>query len=405
MPDDAAQDLSAVEVRVLGCLVEKEATTPGAYPMTRNALRNACNQSTSRDPVMDVEEQQVESALLSLRDRRLARPVRHPGDRVTKFRHAMPDVWDVDEAETAVLAVLLLRGAQTAGELRTRTQRLHDFPDVDAVSAVLDALTVREPAMVTELVRAPGQKETRWVHQVGEHDPATAGVVATAGGTDGPAVGTAGSAGRSDVAETWVAGARAVVEALADPAVAAAWDRPSVLEHQAVSSLAGHLARGAVWVVGDYLDGEPVAGDADVASAGEYFATLVDALGDDDHVAVRNRGAAVGAVGHEHLVRSARARLADLAERIPTEDPDRLVAVIGGLSIRLEDYLVTRIVEQVVHLDDLQRSVDGLAVSVPDACTDLALATGLDVLRHRHGPAGPVRALFRREFASSVPVL
>ncbi len=395
MPDDAAQDLSAVEVRVLGCLVEKEATTPGAYPMTRNALRNACNQSTSRDPVMDVGEQEVESALLSLRDRRLARPVRNPGDRVTKFRHAMPDVWDVDEAETAVLAVLLLRGAQTAGELRTRTQRLHDFPDVDAVSALLDALAVREPAMVTELVRAPGQKETRWVHQVGEHDPATAG------GTDG----TAGSAGSSAVADAWVAGARAVVEALADPAVAAAWDRPSVLEHQAVSSLAGHLARGAVWVVGDYLAGDPVSGDADVASAGEYFATLVDALGDDDHVAVRNRGAAVGAGGHEHLVRSARARLADLAGRIPTEDPDQLVAVIGGLSIRLEDYLVTRIVEQVVHLDDLQRSVDGLSVSVPDACTDLALATGLDVLRHRHGPAGPVRALFRREFASSVPVL
>lgn len=401
-PAAATSDLSAIEVRVLGCLVEKEATTPAAYPLTRNALRNACNQSTSRVPVMDVGEQQVESALLSLRDRRLARPVRNPGDRVTKFRHAMPEVWDLDDGESAVLAVLLLRGAQTVGELRTRTQRLHDFPDVDAVATVLSALANREPAMVAELGRAPGQKEARWLHQVGEHDASIA-VAAAPTASTGDSHGPAGDG--ADVAQAWVAGASAVVEALADPAVAAAWDRPSVLADQTVSSLAGHLARGAVWVVGDYLDGDPAVGTADFASAGAYFAELTDALGDDDHAAVRNRGAAVGAVGHDHLVRSARARLADLAERIPAEDPDRLVATFGGLSIRLEDYLVTRIVEQVVHLDDLQRSVDGLSVSVPAACTDLAVATGLDVLRHRHGPAAPVRALFRREFREWVPVL
>lgn len=403
MPDDVAtSDLSAVEVRVLGCLVEKEATTPAAYPLTRNALRSACNQSTSRDPVMDVGEQEVESALLSLRDQRLARPVRNPGDRVTKFRHAMPEVWDLDDAETAVLTVLMLRGAQTVGEVRTRTQRLHDFPDVDAVATVLAALAARKSAMATELPRGPGQKETRWLHLVGVHDPSTTGVV-DAMAPDGGA-GATSDAG-TDVAEVWVAGARAVVEALADPAVAAAWDRPSVLTDQAVSSLAGHLARGGVWLVGDYLDGDPAVGTPDFASAAAYFAELTDALGDDDHAAIRNRGAAVAAVGHDHLVRSVRARLADLTERIPGEEPDRLVAAFGGLSIRLEDYLVTRIVEQVVHLDDLQRSVDGLSVSVPDACTDLAVATGLDVLRHRHGPAAPVRALFRREFAATVPVL
>ncbi len=414
MGDDAVTgDLSPVEVRVLGCLVEKEATTPGSYPLTLNALRNACNQTSSRDPVMDVAEQEVQSALLALRDRRLARPVRNPGDRVTKFRHAVPEVLELDPAQTAVLAVLALRGPQTPGELRTRTARQHDFATVEEVGDVLADLAERDPTLAVELPRGPGQKESRWSHLLGDLPVADGGD----GGSAGPAASASGgpSGTGKTMAATWLAGAAAVVDALADPAVARAWDSPSVLEGQAVSSLAGHLARGAVWLVGDYLgeesgddgaSGEAGHGPADITDAGHYYAELGDLLTADDHRGIRDRGAAVAAVGHDHLVRTVRTRFAALAERVPAVDPDRLLTVYGGLTIRFEDYLATRVVEQAVHLDDLARSVPGLEVDVPEAVVALAEAVALDVLRHRHGPAAPLRALYRGGFAADwLPVV
>ncbi|MBY5162753.1 YceH family protein [Salsipaludibacter albus] len=397
-------DLSPIEVRVLGCLVEKEATTPASYPLTLNALRNACNQTSSRDPVMDVTEQEVQSALLSLRDRRLARPVRNPGDRVTKFRHAVPDELELDDAQTAVLSVLALRGAQTPGELRTRTGRQHDFATVEEVGDVLAGLSTRSPALARELARGPGQKESRWLHLLGDH-PGEDGDEAT------PAAASASApTGGSTMAATWVAGAEAVVAAIADPAVGAAWDQLSVLEGQTVASLAGHLARGAVWLVGEYLDDElddeldddldQSGGPPDFTSAAHYVADLADSLTDDDHRAIRDRGAAVAAVGHDHLVRTARARLDALATRVPTVEPDRVIAAYAGLSIRFDDYLATRIVEQAVHLDDLDRSVAGLDVDVPDEVVAVATTVGLDVLRRRHGSMAGLRVLYRATFAA-----
>lgn len=395
-------DLDPVEVRVLGCLVEKESTTPGSYPLTLNGLRNACNQSSSRDPVLDLSEHQVQSALLSLRDRRLARPVRNPGDRVTKFRHAVPEVLEVDPAELAALSVLMLRGPQTLGEVRTRTTRQHDFPDTAAVGEVLAGLASREPPMVAVVPRGPGQKEDRWTHLLGD---ATLDVrTDDQPGSDAPAAVQSIVQAVGGIAATWVAGARAVLAALDQQAVSSAWDRPSVLADQAVSSLAGHLARGGVWVVGDYLAGDVPTGEADIASAAAYVDDLVSSLTDDDHRGIRDRGAAVAAVGHPHLVRTLRSRLEELAPRVGEESPDRLVAVFGGLTIRFEDYLVTRVVEQVVHLDDLARSIDGATVEVPGAARALADALGLEVLRRRHGDDAVTRVLYRREFRDLVPL-
>ncbi len=398
-------DLSPAEVRVLGCLVEKQATTPGAYPLTLNALRTACNQATSRDPVVDYGEQEVQQALLSLRDRRLARPVRNPGDRVTKFAHTVPDRLGLDPAEVAVLSVLLLRGPQTIGEVRTRTRRQHDFADIDAVGRILAVLAERD--LVVEVPRGPGQKEDRWLHRVGDHGTPGAPVDAPAAGPSGATPGPPGVAQPdTTTAAVWLAGARAVAAALADPSVARAWERPSVLEHQAVSSLAGHLARGAVWVVGDYLDADEPDGPPDFDSAAAYLGGVADMLGPDDHVAIRDRGAAVAAVGHDHLLRRLGQRLDALAERVPAVEPDRLVAVFGGLSIRFDDYLATRVVEQAVHLDDLTRSVEGLDVVVPQVCLDLAVSVGIDVVGRAHGDRAALRALFRAGFADDVlPVL
>jgi uncharacterized protein YceH (UPF0502 family)/phospholipid N-methyltransferase len=158
-------DLTAEEVRVLGCLVEKEATTPDNYPLTLNSLRNACNQSTSREPVVEYDDPTVERALTSLRARGLTRTVHSTSNRATKYRHVLPDVLGLDPAETAVLAVLMLRGPQTVGELKGRTERQHAFGSLDETAAVLEALAQRELAL--HLERQPGQKDARWVHLLG----------------------------------------------------------------------------------------------------------------------------------------------------------------------------------------------------------------------------------------------
>lgn len=197
----------------------------------------------------------------------------------------------------------------------------------------------------------------------------------------------------------FLAGAEAVVTALSDDAVVSRWDHPSVLEHQLVSSLCGHLARGAVWAVDDYLVGDPAAGPADFSSPGEYFAALMGAATDGDHAAIRDRGAAVASAGHTTLLGEVRSRLDQLAPRLRATSPDHLVTVAYGKVIRLGDYLLTRVVEQVVHLDDLARSVGRDPWPLPDDAVDVAVEVGLDVARRRAGDTAVLRALYRRGFA------
>ena len=156
--------LSDVEVRVLGALVEKDITTPDYYPMSLNALVNACNQKNNRDPVMALGEDSVRAALESLQGQRLAGPASGADSRVTKYEHRLQEVFNFDRREIAILCVLMLRGAQTPGELRGRTERMYRFEELDDVSATLERLSQREPALAAMLSRQPGTKESRYVH-------------------------------------------------------------------------------------------------------------------------------------------------------------------------------------------------------------------------------------------------
>jgi uncharacterized protein len=155
-------DLSAPEIRVLGCLLEKQRTTPEAYPLSLNTLRLACNQSTNRDPVTEYDEAIVRDALHRLSRRRWARLASGPGSRAPKYRHLLDEALGLPEDELAVLCVLMLRGAQTPGELKQRTERLHPVGDLSAVIATLERLIDRELAV--RLPRRPGQKEERYAH-------------------------------------------------------------------------------------------------------------------------------------------------------------------------------------------------------------------------------------------------
>ncbi len=158
-----ALELSEVEVRVLAALVEKETTTPEYYPLSLNALINACNQKSNRDPVMTLDEEAVRKALRSLTERAMVRSA--SGDsRVAKFEHRLNELYNFHRHEIAVLCVLLLRGPQTPGELRTRCERMYAFEDLDAVHAALNLLMRREPALVKVLPRQPGTKESRYMH-------------------------------------------------------------------------------------------------------------------------------------------------------------------------------------------------------------------------------------------------
>jgi uncharacterized protein YceH (UPF0502 family) len=159
------EPLSDEEVRVLGCLVEKEVTVPDAYPLTLNSLRTACNQSSSRDPVVSYDDLTIQRCLDAMKASGYVRFV-HPahGERATKFRHVADERLGLDRAQLAVLSVLMLRGPQTSGELRTRTDRQHAFESVTAVEAVLAGLSVREEPLVVELPRLPGHHQTRWAH-------------------------------------------------------------------------------------------------------------------------------------------------------------------------------------------------------------------------------------------------
>ena len=156
--------LNAVEARVLGALVEKEITTPEYYPLSLNALVNACNQKNNREPVMNLDEDAVRQALRGLEDDGLAGPRRGGDSRVTKYEHHLQEVFNVTRGETAVMCVLLLRGAQTPGELRGRTERMHRFEEIDDVLGTLQKLMQREPSLATALSRQPGTKETRYAH-------------------------------------------------------------------------------------------------------------------------------------------------------------------------------------------------------------------------------------------------
>ena len=209
-----------------------------------------------------------------------------------------------------------------------------------------------------------------------------------------------------EIASLFLAGARTVADAIADPSVARAWNLPSVLEEQPVSSLAGHLARGGVWAVSEYLDAGVPPGPVDFESAGEYFASVVSDLSADANRAIRDRAAAVASVGCEELLRTLRERVDALSVRVPGLKPDRLIAVIGGRVMRLEDYLTTRIVEQTVHLDDLARSVDRRPWPMPAGAEALTIAVGLEIARRRSGQTAVIRALYRRGLAgTTLPVL
>ncbi len=173
--------LDPVAVRIVGSLIEKESTTPDNYPLTLNALVAACNQTSNRDPVMALDEATVADALADLARRGLAREVHRSDSRAKRYRQTLSDALSLHPAETAVLCVLMLRGAQTPGEIRTRTGRLFEFRDVPHVEVTLQSLATLSDPLVVQLPRRPGQKEVRYAHllsgepQLVEVEPAPGG--------------------------------------------------------------------------------------------------------------------------------------------------------------------------------------------------------------------------------------
>ncbi|MBD3422377.1 MAG: DUF480 domain-containing protein [Chitinivibrionales bacterium] len=165
--------LTETEIRVLGVLIEKELTTPEYYPLTLNALVNGCNQKSNRDPVVQLTEGEVSRAVSSLKDKHLLWERHASGSRTVKYEHNVTDAYDLAKGELALLCVLLLRGPQTIGELRTRSQRMHSFENLDETRRVLDGLIKREEdPLATALSRQPGQKEERFMHLIsGEPEP------------------------------------------------------------------------------------------------------------------------------------------------------------------------------------------------------------------------------------------
>jgi uncharacterized protein len=155
----------AVEIRILGCLIEKQRTTPDAYPLSLNSLRLACNQSTNREPVVDYDETEIRAALERLSNRGWARLASGPGSRAAKYRHLLDQALDLRADELSMLAVLMLRGPQTIGELKQRSDRLHSFASLDAITETLDRLAGRE--LAARVPRRPGQKEDRYMQLLG----------------------------------------------------------------------------------------------------------------------------------------------------------------------------------------------------------------------------------------------
>ncbi len=236
VPDEL--ELTAPQARVLGCLMEKQATTPDAYPMTLKALTTACNQTSSRNPVVAYEPTLVEATIHALKGKGLARIV-HParGERSTKYRHVADEALGFDDAARAVVAILLLRGAQTVNELRTRTERLHHFASPDEVESTLDRLSGGSRPITRRVPRAPGQKEERWI-QLLEGD-----VEARAAATSEPATTSRGTRS-SELA-----------------------DRVERLEHQLAA---------LVDALGDLLDADTLATVRDVAASTHAVGTASD---------------------------------------------------------------------------------------------------------------------------------
>jgi uncharacterized protein YceH (UPF0502 family) len=180
----------AAEIRVAGCLIEKQHTTPDAYPLSLNALRTACNQATNRDPVVDYDEATVSEALRRLALRGWTRLASGAGSRARKYRHLLPEALGVDEAELSLLAVLMLRGPQTPGELKQRSERMHGFEDLGAVQATLEGLVER--GYVARHARRPGQKEERYEQLLGgfgEESASVSAVAAESSATEEPTSG------------------------------------------------------------------------------------------------------------------------------------------------------------------------------------------------------------------------
>ena len=159
------RELDPIETRVLGCLLEKERTTPDGYPLSLNALTSACNQKSNREPVMDLTSSEIESVLARLRSEVLVWP--EEGARTLKWTHNLDRKWSLSPAAMAVMTVLMLRGPQTPGELRARTERMHPFTSSADVENILVGLTEGDEPLVVHLARQPGQKEARWTHLVG----------------------------------------------------------------------------------------------------------------------------------------------------------------------------------------------------------------------------------------------
>lgn len=247
-PESEAFDtslLTAPQARVLGCLLEKQLTTPDTYPMTLKALTNACNQTTSRFPVVDYDENLVETTVQALKAKKLVRIV-HPshGERATKYRQVIDEVHDLDEADRAVLALLLLRGAQTAAELKSRSDRLHPFASTEDVESVLRDLAARSTPMTSRAERQLGQKGERWI-QLLEANAAERSAAPAAGSTSGSHGSTGSTSGST----------RDEIERLKD--------RVGVLETR-LNDLLRELGYDSIADTGDTGD---VAGEADEADA------------------------------------------------------------------------------------------------------------------------------------------
>ena len=208
-----------------------------------------------------------------------------------------------------------------------------------------------------------------------------------------------------EVRELFVHTARVVRDAVAADVVARAWDEPSFLEDQTVGGLAGHLARGGVWVVGEYLDA-PVPDAPFVDSAANYFAQFAATATPDSLREIRERGARVAAAGHREVCETLAARLDALVARIVVEPVHRTLGVIGGAAtMALDEYLKTRIVEQVVHLDDLARSLGRDPWPVSFEAQDLVIHIGIDIARFRHGTVETIRCLYRSRLDPVLPVV
>jgi uncharacterized protein YceH (UPF0502 family) len=208
---DPAADLDPNEIRVLGVLAEKEALTPDNYPMSLNAVMNGCNQLSSRDPVMQLSEDVVHDTLQRLMQRKLVNGIAQAGARVIKYEHRMRIKWTLEQDKVAVLAVLMLRGLQTAGEIRSRTGRLHDFKSVAEAESALQFLIDKYPPLVARLERAPGTKEPRYGQLLG--GPIDVALADAGGGSAG---GSAGGSTGARVAqlEQEVAALRSEVDEL-----------------------------------------------------------------------------------------------------------------------------------------------------------------------------------------------